>query len=171
MAVIPLVGRPGTRVGAGYFCNNYPIISGRTLSGASVTPVDTQYQSGSASPQSGGIIPGTLPSNPNGKGVTAHAGGTKAAAVQLDYGVSSLAVVATAADSVVLPYAFDGAVCFIENNGAAAAQVFGAGTDTINNVATGTGVSQALNTGAWYVGTGGFGDGRDAGNWRRVLSA
>src|ERR1700748_615658 len=146
MAIIPLVARIGSKIGAGYFLPNFPFLSGRVLSGASCTPVDAQYKCGAAIPQTGCITPGTLPANPDGKGITAHAGGTKALAVQLDYGVSSLAVVATAADSVQLPYAFDGAVCFIEKNGVAAAQVFGAGTDTINNVATATGVSQANNT-------------------------
>lgn len=72
--------------------------------------------------------------------LTATASGTKLTAIVLTKGISRLAVVATAADSVLLPPAKVGINVLVINDGAAAAQVFGAGTDTIDGVATATGV-------------------------------
>lgn len=43
-------------------------------------------------------------------------------------------------------------------------QVFGSGTDTINDVVTATGVAQAAGKGAWYVDVA-------AGKWYRSLGA
>lgn len=74
-------------------------------------------------------------------GLTAAAGGTKAAALQLRASFNVLATVATNGDSVLLPT--DRQVrdeVIIINDGAANTQVFGAGTDTIDGVATATGV-------------------------------
>lgn len=73
-------------------------------------------------------------------GFTAHAGGTKAAALQLPAGVSLLSVdtVATNADSVLAPQAKAGVTMCIFNNGAATLDVYGQGTDTINGAATAT---------------------------------
>lgn len=73
-------------------------------------------------------------------GVTARAGGTKALATALTKQLNRITVCATADDSVLLPPAQVGAVVAVFNDGAAAARVFGAGTDTIDGVATGTGV-------------------------------
>src|ERR1044071_8736408 len=75
--------------------------------------------------------------------LTAHAGGTQAAALALTSIMNILATVATAGDSVKLPPAVIGLVIGVLNNGANSAQVFGAGTDNINGVATATGVAQA----------------------------
>ena len=99
--------------------------------------------------------------------VTAAAGGTKAAALALTAGNVNISVCATAADSVLLPLAQAGLVMNISNSGAASAQVFGAGTDTINDVATGTGVAQANGKSAVYFCTASA----PAGKWYRVLSA
>lgn len=74
-------------------------------------------------------------------GLTAHAGGGKASALLLPSSNNRLSVVATAADSVLLPPSVVGRTIRIYNGGANAAQVFGNGTDTINGVATATGVS------------------------------
>jgi hypothetical protein len=64
-------------------------------------------------------------------GLTAAADGLKADATALTgYGVNSVTTVAGAADSVLAPYAYPGAVCVINNDGANALQVFGKGTDT-----------------------------------------
>lgn len=148
----------------GYFTPGFGAITGAYLSGSARIPVDTNLTSG-AQPQSGSIIPGTLPAPAADIGVTALAGGGKTSAVQLDYGVTQISVCATAANSVKLPYAFPGAVCFIANDGAAAAQVFGRGTDTIDAVATGTGVALTNAKRAWFIGIAGSGDGTDAGAW------
>lgn len=91
--------------------------------------------------------------------VTAHAGGTQALAVALTGQVNRISVCATAADSVKLPPSRAGLDITVINDGAASAQVFGAGTDTINSVATATGVAQAAGTIVTYRCTA-------AGNWR-----
>lgn len=96
-------------------------------------------------------------------GLTAHAGGGQAAALQLSGRYASITVVASAADSVKLPAATVGAQLYLSNDAATnAMQVFGLGTDTINNVATATGVSQAAGLGAEYACM-------KAGNWSRFL--
>ena len=156
------VGTNGS--GTGYFTNGFPILTGSVLSGASSVPVDTGY-TGGASPQSGGIIPGTLPAPSEQLGLTAQADGTKANATALGYGVNTITTVAGAADSVLLPYAFPGAVVFVANTVATAIQVFGQGTDTIDGIATGTGIDQAASARALYFGVAGSGDGSDAGAW------
>lgn len=99
-------------------------------------------------------------------GVIAHPGGTKAAATVITNKQELIQVVtvATATDSILLPPAIPGHLLGIANEGANAMQVFGQGTDTINNVATATGVSQATLTAAMYFCV-------VKGNWVRVLSA
>jgi|SRR5215471_1659657 len=96
-----------------------------------------------------------------GMSVTAHAGGTRAAATPITAAVNLIAVCATAADSVYLPPAMGGQVLWLANGGAASAQVFAAPTttDTINGVAAATGVALAAGKsqvfmspirGAWF---------------------
>jgi hypothetical protein len=76
--------------------------------------------------------------------ITAHAGGTQAAATPIRSACTLIAVCATAADSVVLPPAVGGQVMWITNAGAASAQVFAnPGADTINGIANGTGIALA----------------------------
>jgi hypothetical protein len=76
--------------------------------------------------------------------LTAHAGGTQAAALALTAGLSRVTVVATAADSVLLPVMTPGQMVVVINSHASnSMQVFGAGTATINGVATATGVALA----------------------------
>ena len=82
-----------------------------------------------------------IPSTANG--LTATAGGTKAAALPLTAAVNRISVCATAADSVLLMPAKLGLTILLINDGAASMQVFGQGTDTIDEVATGTGVAVA----------------------------
>lgn len=100
-------------------------------------------------------------------GVTAHAGGGQASATQLTGTMANVSTVATAADSVKLPEANAGAFYMLRNSAANSMQVFGYGTDTINAVATGTGVAQAATTSALYFCT----SSAPAGKWFRVLSA
>ena len=76
--------------------------------------------------------------------VTAHAGGTQAAATPIRSACTLIAVCATAADSVVLPPAMGGQVMWVTNGGAASAQIFAApGADTINGIANATGIALA----------------------------
>ncbi|WP_332116063.1 hypothetical protein [Azorhizobium caulinodans] len=97
--------------------------------------------------------------------ITAFAGGGQASATQLSKGVNHVTTVATAADSVKLPASAPGLVVHVINGAASnSMQVFGAGTDTINDVATATGVAQAAGKSATYVCP-------VAGKWYRVLSA
>lgn len=83
--------------------------------------------------------------------LTAHAGGGQASALQLAASVNRITTVATAADSVKLPASAPGLAIVIVNAGANPMQVFGAGTDTINGVATATGVSQMPGSVVEYV--------------------
>lgn len=94
----------------------------------------------------------TLPINKD-TGLTAHAGGTKAAALALNAAVSfhDVTTVATAADSILLPPAKEGEFHFVKNSGAASMQVFGQGTDTVDSVATATGVAQLAGDAVLYV--------------------
>jgi len=96
-----------------------------------------------------------------GASITAHAGGTRAAATPINAALTLIAVCATTADSVALPPAVGGQLLWITNAGAASAQVFAApGTsDTINGVAAATGIALAAGksivimspiSGAWF---------------------
>lgn len=85
--------------------------------------------------------------------LTAHAGGTQAAALALSAtkSIHRVSVCATNADSVKLPAAVLGQVHWVINSGAASLQVFGSGTDTIDDVATATGVAIATLKSAMFV--------------------
>ena len=94
--------------------------------------------------------------------ITAHAGGGQASATQLSNEVNRITTVATAGDSVALPAAVAGLTLVVINHGANPCQVYGnaAAGDTINDVATATGVSQMVGseviyscatTGKWYA--------------------
>ena len=91
-------------------------------------------------------------------GITAFSGGGQSSAVALTKTINRVTTVAAQGDSVSLVAATVGALQIVENRGANPCQVFGAGTDTINGIATATGVSQGINTTAIYICT-------VAGNW------
>lgn len=74
-------------------------------------------------------------------GLTAHAGGTQAAALALTAAINSIGTVGTIADSVKLPTSVAGAIVVVVNDAALSLQAFGASTDTIDDVATATGVA------------------------------
>lgn len=99
-------------------------------------------------------------------GITARAGGTRAAAVPLTACINRISVCATAADSVALPPAVGGQQMAVINGGAASAQVFAApGTsDTINGVAAATGIALAAAGKAQFVSPA-------PGAWFSILSA
>jgi hypothetical protein len=102
-------------------------------------------------------------------GITAFAGGGQSSATALTTVVNEVVTVGTAADSVKLPAPskVGQMVIVINAHASNAIQVFGSGTDTINGVATATGVSQAAGKTALYVAatTG------TAAKWYRNLSA
>lgn len=95
--------------------------------------------------------------------LTAHSGGTQAAALALTASYNRLTTVAALGDSVRLPASAAGLAVTIDNQGAFPAQVFGAGTDTINGIATATGISQGVGIIATYYCTA-------AGNWEVSFS-
>jgi hypothetical protein len=109
---------------------------------------------------------GTLPPVANSTvGVVALAGGGRSAATPLlSGGFNTVATVATATDSVVLPPAVQGMEIFVQNDGVAAMQVFANGADTINGTAGATGVAHAAGKLAIYVC-------HADGKWLRLLSA
>ena len=125
-------------------------------------PNTTGLQSGPALNKLAGLI-GSTQNN-----IVAHAGGTKAAATQLTAAMCNVTTCATNGDSVLLPPGYPGLEVIISNKGAADLQVFGSGLDTINDVATATGVTQADPLTALYkcsdVVAG-------VGKWYRILSA
>ena len=91
--------------------------------------------------------------------ITAKAGGGQTSATPLTTEVNRITTAATAGDSVGLPAAIAGLTIFVINHGAKSIQVYGAGTDTINDVATATGITQmqgsntiytCTTTGKWY---------------------
>jgi hypothetical protein len=93
-------------------------------------------------------------------GLTAHAGGGQGSALALTSELNRVSTVATAGDSVALPASAPGLTIIVENAAANPMQVYGSGTDTINGVATATGVSQMAGSvviytcyaaGAWYA--------------------
>lgn len=100
--------------------------------------------------------------------ITAHAGGTQAAALALSTTASfhDVTTVGTAADSVKLPLATgSGNIHWVKNSAAAnSLQLFGSGTDTIDGVATATGVAIAAGKGRLLIDDG-------AGTWESLLGA
>lgn len=87
--------------------------------------------------------------------VTAYAGGGQANATALSSSkrFHRVSTCASAGDSVKLPAATGNEWHYVRNDGAAACQVFGTSTDTINGVAYGTGVSLPVGCGAIFFST------------------
>lgn len=91
--------------------------------------------------------------------ITAHAGGGQASAYAITTQTARVTVVATAGDSIKLPVSAAGLELLIVNHGANPMQVYGAGSDTIDDVTAATGVSQMAGSmviytcpvaGLWY---------------------
>jgi hypothetical protein len=116
-------------VGTAWTCIRAGIIS--------TDPMQPSFSSDSNPTQIGG----------NETGLTAAAGGTQAGALALAASktVHNITTVATAADSVKLPLATgSGGMHWVKNSAAVnSLQLFGSGTDTIDGVATATGVAVA----------------------------
>ena len=103
--------------------------------------------------------------------VASAAGGGQTNATALAATANIVTTVASANDSVKLPLAQKGMKILVHNGHASnSMQVFGAGVDTINGVATATGVAQAAGKSALYYAVA-DGDGTAVGAWFRVLSA
>lgn len=135
-------------------------------------PAETQLvtipgQAQSQSASLGNILAGKAPSSVPVTGITAHAGGGQSAATQLVGGFNRVDTVVTAADSVKLPLAVAGLEIYVINNTSTSMQVYGAGTDTINSVATATGVAQASQVAALYI----CSNSAPAGIWHRIQSS
>lgn len=91
--------------------------------------------------------------------ITAFAGGGQGSATQLVAQTSRITTVATAGDSVKLPASAPGLELMVINHGTKPMQVFGLGSDQIDDQAAATGVSQMQNSlviytcaaaGNWY---------------------
>jgi hypothetical protein len=85
--------------------------------------------------------------------ITAFAGGGQGGAYQVVSEITRVTVVATAGDSIKLPPAVAGLDLMIINHGANAMQIFAqsGSTDTIDDIAGTTGVSQMPNSTVFYV--------------------
>ncbi|MDX8489958.1 hypothetical protein RFN29_00065 [Mesorhizobium sp. VK22B] len=96
-------------------------------------------------------------------GITAFASGGQASATQLTATVNTVSTASAAAASVKLALCVPGRQQTVANLGANSIQVFGTSPNTINGVASATGVAQATGKIATYFCTG-------SGNWTRLLS-
>jgi len=109
-------------------------------------------------------------------GITALAGGGQTGATQLTAQFNKVSTVASGNDSVMLPAVTAtpnklgaiGSQIIVRNAGANSLQVFGSGTDTINDVATATGVAVGAGKTAVFIAHSYNGT---VGNWYMVLSA
>lgn len=96
-------------------------------------------------------------------GITATASGTQATAYALTTRVNNVTTVANANDSISLLSKPLGKVVWVMNNGANSMQVYGAGTNTINNIATATGIAHPAGALVAYIGI-------TATNWEAQLA-
>jgi hypothetical protein len=100
------------------------------------------------------------------RGLTALAGGAQTGATKLSFGMNVVSTVASGNDSAALPPAKGSGGIVIVKNAAASnsLQVFGTDPDTINGIATGTGVAQAHDITCMYIDI-------ESGKWSRFLGA
>jgi hypothetical protein len=92
--------------------------------------------------------------------IVAFAGGGQAGATPITTEVARVTTVANAGDSILLPPAVQGLTLMVINHGAKPMQVFGTGSDMIDDQAAATGVTQMVNSvviflcttaGRWYA--------------------
>ena len=114
-----------------------------------------------------GVFAGNIPLQPGDfllesaqDNITATAGGGQANAYQINTQTARVTIVATANDSVMLPPSAAGLEILLINHTNNPMQVFGQGTDQIDDVASNVGVSQMQNSfvlyscataGSWYT--------------------
>ncbi len=148
----------------GFYTNGLTVALATQLDNGSLVPMDTQNPNGS-SPQTLAAPLGLISQASDVyDSITAHPGGGKTNATQLNYGVNRISVSATATNSVLMPYAVPGAWVVVIQDGAQSVRVFGKGTDLIDAVASATGnVMAAAKRATFYAVTGdGLGT---AGTW------
>jgi len=143
--------------------NGLPMVSGirlNVLNGGNLSAHVGQGTLTSAIDCLGSMSIGGLLNESTADNLTAHAGGGQTNALLLTTEMSRITTVATVGDSVKLPPSVGGYTIILENAGANAMQVYGSGSDTINAVATATGVSQmpgsvviytCYSPGAWFA--------------------
>lgn len=92
--------------------------------------------------------------------LTAFAGGGQASATQMNGTRNShrFTTVVSPGDSGKLPASTSGALHYVRNDGTSPMQLFGNGVETINGIATGTGIPLGIGMGAFFVCT-------TVGNW------
>lgn len=83
--------------------------------------------------------------------LTAKAGGGRTGATLMTSMFNRVSTVASAADSCVLPAAFQGMAIAVINDAALSMQMFAQGSDTINAIAGATGVPQMTKSLVWYT--------------------
>ena len=85
--------------------------------------------------------------------IVAHAGGGQSSAYQLTSEINRITTVATSGDSVALPGSQPGLSIMVINHGVNPVQVYGApgSSDTVDDVAAATGVSQMQGSVAFYI--------------------
>ena len=98
-----------------------------------------------------GLAPGGLFYESYQDNITAHAGGGQTLGFQLTSEVNRVTTVATAGDSCVLPPSAPGLSIMVINHGANPVQLYGQGSDQIDDVAAATGVSQMQGSVAFYI--------------------
>lgn len=114
-------------------------------------------------------------------GLTALAGGAKTGATPITGQLTRFSTVANSGDSGLLPkigvqqpeeakLGALGNIVVVRNDGANSMQVFGSGSDTINGVATGTGVAVGAGKTAIFIPQA-YTQSTNVGNWVMVLSA
>jgi hypothetical protein len=86
--------------------------------------------------------------------LTALAGGGQPGATQIASEIARFTTVATAGDSAMLPPTVEGLTITVINRGAKPLQMYGNGTDTIDDQAAATGVSQMASSTVIFVCTG-----------------
>jgi hypothetical protein len=137
-------------------------------SGGTLTKALTIDSSQNTTMVGNATVPGLLKLSGIETPITAAAGGTQAGALALSAtkSIHQVTTVSSANDSVKLPLATgSGTVHWIKNSAAAnSCQVFGSGTDTIDAVATATGVAVAAGKSRIFVDTA-------AGLWQSLLGA
>ena len=152
---------------ANAFASGFRLRSGEDLNANTTTPLNQVITQANTSEsqiaaQTAGTFPRTTSTN-----LTAFATGGQANATQMSGVATNVTVVATAADSVKLPAGVAGRDFYLTNTSANAMQVFGNGTDLINNIASATGVSHAAGSNAIYFCV----SSQPAARWFRVISA
>lgn len=100
--------------------------------------------------------------------IVAKAAGNQANGTPITGVKARITTCVTNADAVKLPLGYPGLEITIMNSGAANAQVFGSGRDTINGIAFATGVTQNAGISAIYTC---YNVVAGVGIWGRVLSA